>query len=57
MAQKDDYGLQSQRIVHAVQKLCSRCTVTFDNSRVPHWVRFRNDDGSVLLTKAHRTFM
>jgi len=53
MAQKDDYGLQSQRIVDAVRKMCSRCTVTFDNSRAPHWIKFRIDNGSTLLTKAH----
>lgn len=56
MAQKDDYGLQSQRIVQAVKKACSRCTVDFDSSRAPHWLKFRIDDGSTLLTKAHPEF-
>lgn len=56
MAQKDDYGLQSQRVVDAVRTMCSRCTVTFDNSRAPHWIKFRIDDGSVLLTKVHPEF-
>src|SRR5260370_40158687 len=56
MTQKDDYGLQSQRIIQAVRNLCSRCAVTFANSRAPHWIRFRIDEGSVLLTKAHPEF-
>jgi len=56
MAPKDDYGLQSERIVQAVKKLCSRCTVTFDSSRAPQWIRFRVDDGSIMLTKANPDF-
>jgi hypothetical protein len=56
MAQKDDYGLQSQRITQAVKKVCSRCTVEFDSSRAPNWLRFRIDDGSTILTKAHPEF-
>jgi len=56
MAQRDDFGLQSQRIVDAVRKMCLRCTVTLDNSRAPHWIKFRIDDGSTLLTKAHPEF-
>lgn len=56
MAQKDDYGLQSQRVVDAVRKMCSRCTATFDNNRAPRWIKFRIDDGSVMLTKAHPDF-
>jgi hypothetical protein len=56
MAQKDDYGLQSQRITQAVKKACSRCTVEFDSSRAPNWLRFRIDDGSTILTKAHPEF-
>jgi glutamine amidotransferase-like uncharacterized protein len=56
MGQKDDFGLQSQRVVDAVRKMCSQCTVTFDNSRSPHWIKFRIDDGSVLLTKVHPEF-
>jgi hypothetical protein len=53
MAAKDDYGLQSERIVQAVRKLCSRCSVMFDSSRAPKWVRFRIDDGSTMLTKVN----
>jgi hypothetical protein len=56
MAEKDDYGLQSERIVRAVKRFCSRCTVDFDSSRAPHWIKFRIDDGSILLTKAHPDF-
>jgi hypothetical protein len=56
MAQKDDYGVQSQRIILAVKKACSRCTVEFDSSRAPHWLRFRIDDGPTMLTKAHPEF-
>ena len=56
MAPKDDYGLQSERIVQAVKKLCSRCTVIFDSSRAPQWIRFRVDDGSIMLTKANPDF-
>jgi hypothetical protein len=56
MAAKDDYGLQSERIVQAVRKLCSRCTVTFASSRAPKWIRFRIDDGSTMLTKANPEF-
>jgi len=56
MAPKDDYGLQSERIVQAVKKLCSRCTVTFDPSRGPQWIRFRIDDASIMLTKANPDF-
>lgn len=56
MASKDDYGLQSERILQAVKRLCSRCTVTFDSSRAPKWIRFRIDDGSTMLTKATPDF-
>jgi hypothetical protein len=56
MASKDNYGLQSERIVQAVKRLCSRCTVTFDSSRAPKWLRFRIDDGSIMLTKANPDF-
>ncbi len=56
MAAKDDYGLQSERIVQAVRKLCSSCTVTFDSERKPKWIRFRIDNGSTMLTKATPDF-
>ena len=56
MAQKDDYKLQSERIVQAVKKVCTNCTVDFDSSREPHWLRFRIDSGSTMLTKAHPEF-
>jgi len=56
MASKDDYGLQSERIAQAVKKLCPRCTVTFDSGRAPKWLRFRIDDGSIMLTKANPDF-
>jgi len=56
MASKDDYDLQSVRIRRAVQILCPSCTVTFDSERAPKWIKFRIDQGSVLLTKVHPDF-
>jgi hypothetical protein len=53
MAQKDDFKLQSQRVVDAVRKMCSRCTVTFDPNEAPRRLRFRVEDGSITLTKAY----
>jgi len=46
MAAKDEYTLQSERIIQAVRRLCSGCTVAFDSERKPNWIRFRIDDGS-----------
>ena len=56
MAAKDDYTLQSERIIQAVRRLCPSCTVTFDSEREPNWIRFRIDDGSTMLTKATPEF-
>ncbi len=53
MAQQDDYGVQSARIVQAVKNLCPSCVVTFDSSRAPKWLRFRIEVGSTTFTKAH----
>ncbi len=56
MASKDNYQLQSERVVQAVRRLCPSCTVTFDSERKPNWIRFRIDHGSTMLTKANPDF-
>lgn len=39
MAAKDDHGLQSERIVQAVRKLCARSAVDFSSAHFRHDVR------------------
>jgi hypothetical protein len=53
MAARDDYGLQSERIIQGIKRLCPHYTVTFDSGRAPEWIRFRIDDGSTMLTKVN----
>lgn len=50
MAEKDNYDLQSKRIIEAVRELCPTCTITFDEQRKPNWIKFRieSSDGTVL---------
>lgn len=50
MAEKDNFELQSKRIIEAVRELCSTCTVTFDEQRKPNWLKFRieSSDGTIL---------
>jgi hypothetical protein len=50
MTQKDNFELQSNRIMEAVRELCSTCTIAFDEQRKPNWIKFRieSSDGTVL---------
>jgi hypothetical protein len=48
--------LSDEQLGDVVMRLCSRCTVTFDSSRAPKWLRFRINDGSITLTKANPDF-
>ena len=52
----DNYEVQTERIVQAVKNFCPSCSVTFDSSRAPNWVRFLIKDGSIMLTKAYPEF-
>ena len=53
MAEKDNFNLQSKRIVEAVRELCSHCVVTFDETRKPNWLKFRIESGNTVLTSAY----
>jgi hypothetical protein len=54
MAEKDNFKIQSKRIIDAVHELCSTCTITFDEQRKPNWIKMRIEsrDG-IVLTNAY----
>lgn len=56
MAEKDNFEMQSNRILQAAKKLCSTCAVEFDDNNSLNWIRFRITDGGTTLTSAYPEF-